>query len=320
MKNKLIFSCIFAVALLVLASLPSVISFNVINESKEECIEYTTELCGIGDFEPNAVKLTKQESEELELLFDKIKSDLDNAKSEEEMEEIFNKAIDKFDEHGLLGKLTAGQAKKLITNRYKIQKSIHQHVEISGEKQKGSENYLCLVAGNTTETFSYGLLWKNSLRMSLILLNIFSKLYEGLENDGFSRLSKLITLFSIPIIIGLYAKLFLGLFTSLNPLLLGGTICLGSTHIGLPPGGNRKNPSVGWVYSIGLNGIKNWTGSFYGQLPVMHGGYTLLITSHDAYPGIFGFTGIKIYTKYDYYPSLYLGSALWVGIGPDIPE
>ena len=99
------------------------------------------------------------------------------------------------------------------------------------------------------------------------------------------------------------------------------------------------NPSNGWVYTSGLNGVKSWDGDFWGNLPVFfifrfyedtH--YLILeIFFTKFFPetpigggrpiGVVGFSGIKIIdtncSKLTYY---YLGFALRVGITYETPE
>jgi len=88
------------------------------NVPKEEYVEITTEICGIDGIKPKTVKLTKQESIEIEQLFNDIKVKLDKAETREETIEIFNDAIVEIDKYGLLGGLSIEQAQNLIIRPY----------------------------------------------------------------------------------------------------------------------------------------------------------------------------------------------------------
>jgi len=83
----------------------------------------------------------------------------------------------------------------------------------------------------------------------------------------------------------------------------------------------------GWIRSIGLDGVKEWNGSFYGNLPsypIVTADYYWDYYYHlrrastmRYYPGIFGFIGLKLKTFSETY---FLGYALWTKIGPEPPE
>ena len=70
-------------------------------------------------------------------------------------------------------------------------------------------------------------------------------------------------------------------------------------------GSDSKNSANGWVHTIGLNGIRQIEGAFYGQIPIPDG----LVTDIN-YLGSIGFTGIRINPI-----GFYLGAALWVKLG-----
>jgi hypothetical protein len=94
----------------------------------------------------------------------------------------------------------------------------------------------------------------------------------------------------------------------LFPLNLGGLMTFGRAEQQTqPPYEMEYYPADGWVHTDGLNGVKTWNGSFYGNI------YSILIIPlHVYYGGVTGFTGIKI-------NNFFQGSALWVKIGPTRP-
>ena len=83
---------------------------------KDELVEFDVEFCGLG--KKHTVKLTKQEAEEVELLFDEIRTKLDNVESRDEAEIIFKEAVVELDKYGLLGGLSVKQIQKLILGNY----------------------------------------------------------------------------------------------------------------------------------------------------------------------------------------------------------
>ena len=102
------------------------------------------------------------------------------------------------------------------------------------------------------------------------------------------------------------------LFSNHNLIPIGHTIGFGIEGY-IPKQGPIFEPAKGEVISIGLNGVKKCSGSFWGNLPVM----PIPLAIYESYPGIFGFTGIKLRTRD--YGCLFLGSALWVKIGNEPP-
>ena len=118
-------------------------------------IEITTKICGIRGIKPHTVKLSQEEADELDALFDSIEVRLNGVKTRDEAVEIFNDAIIEFDNYGLLGDLSVKQVQKLVTGRFqnsrliipleRIYRKIHGPLDVE-------ENLNCLVAGNTNNT------------------------------------------------------------------------------------------------------------------------------------------------------------------------
>jgi len=62
------------------------------NISKEELIEFTTEVCGLNGGK-QSIKLTQQQAKEVEALFNSIREQLNTSESREDAEEIFKDAV-----------------------------------------------------------------------------------------------------------------------------------------------------------------------------------------------------------------------------------
>jgi len=80
-KNSLLCKGIAVVVILLFIGLAFAPSINA-DVSKEELVEVTTEFCGLG--KKHTVKLTQEEVDELDQLFDDIKERLDNIETREE--------------------------------------------------------------------------------------------------------------------------------------------------------------------------------------------------------------------------------------------
>ena len=157
MNKKILLGSIIAVAIIVLSSFSSAVGKV---SSDDELVEFDVEFCGLG--KKHSVKLTQQEADEVDLLFDDIEQQLSEVETRDEAEVIFKDAIVELDKYGLLGGLSVRQAQRLVTggNRnpgvMKLQNRIYtQYQETSDE----DENVLCLIAGLTSETDFAGALF-----------------------------------------------------------------------------------------------------------------------------------------------------------------
>ena len=83
------------------------------NVVKDDLVEFDVEVHGLG--KKNTVKLTQQETDEVEQLLDDIRKTLDNAETKEEAIEILNDAVVELDKYDLLEGLSVNQAQSLIT-------------------------------------------------------------------------------------------------------------------------------------------------------------------------------------------------------------
>ena len=113
MNKKILIGSIIAVAIIILSSFSSVVGKV---SSDNELVEFDVEFCGLG--EKHTVKLTQQEADKVELLFDDIKEQLENVETREEAEEIFKETVVELDKYGLLGGLGIRQTQNFVTGNY----------------------------------------------------------------------------------------------------------------------------------------------------------------------------------------------------------
>ena len=261
--------------------------------------------------EDTTVKLSTQEANELEELLDDIQKRLDAAKTKAETIEVFKDAVVSLNELGLLPDgINIEQAQQLVTGNNLNERASRLLDRLCNRNlvtMDDNENALCLIAGKTDETrilanelilvsgfilsgLGYviaelvlaGLLDKTPDFLWILLDRLVDRINDIITVPGI--LSSLINLCTYACIIGLFSF----------PLNLVSGIYVG--HMGLP----YPYPAHGWLFTIGLNGIKKWDGSFYGGLS-------------EGYMGAKGFTGIKILDlrSSEYF---YLGTALKVAI------
>ncbi len=280
-----------------LAIAPS-INANVSKASIEsEMVEITTEVCGINGVTPNTVLLSKEDAEEVEALFDSIRERLNATETREDTEQIFKEAVVELDKYGLLGGLSVRQAQRMaiypnfVSKQINLlERMIYTHRELIDE----NENHLCLVAGRTTDT------WFENLGTLLC----YRLMDNNINNIIISRISFI-------------GYLLFSLFSYFNPFAISYRINYGKCRYE-----HEMSPieyyASGWVYTIGIKGIKTWQDNMQGTLPIEGtslGGFGTLW--YDVlYPGAVGFTGVKITLDNE---DFYIGSALWVKIGNEPP-
>jgi len=291
------------------------------NVPKEEYVEITTEIYGINGIKPQTVKLTKEESIEIEQLIDNIKFRLDKAETKEEIIEIFKDSIIEFMKYGLLNDISANELYNLVCyhDEYSIESGtltlfLKEEMDINK-----NTNIACLISGETDETNIRGLA---SILTAIISYSTFGTFYLVSElvfpklNDFFENnpiILSLLNRIKNPILTSL---LLLALYPPiLLPFELSGIISIGRFVFNIFEGSFEPRPAKGWVSTYGLNGKRDWEGEFYGQ------------EIHPFIPfgniGAIHFTGLKINLDPFYLPVwtskyFYLGKALYVHLDYNI--
>lgn len=284
-----------------------------LNESplcNDETVEYVIQIFKTQKIIEYTIYLSQKQANDLEKFIDGLHSQLDTFKSTEKTIEVFYDAVDSFHDLGIFpDNISINEIKQLITGENRDLDKIR----FKSETDDGFENRLCLVACNTSVTLSLG---------PIVLLNILAAIpvaayvafLNKLEyNFNLSKFKILKMLFLIPYYLLYIPFLSLTICSYLSvsnkqPISIGSLITFGYCQHGLDPWSyDEYYPSNGWIFTLGLNGKKNYTGDFYGRL------LTLYAIFWDFYNGITGFTGISI-RKPD--NSVFrLGFALRVNVG-----
>ena len=256
MKKKILIGSIIAVAVIVLSSFSSVVGKV---SSDEELVEFDVEFSGLG--KKHTVKLTQQEAEEVELFFNDVQDRLSAVESDDESMVIFNEAVVELDKYGLLGGLSVKQAQRLIAFQYQIFKNnkfLQKLVNV--EMFDEDVNYFCLISGVTTKTRIF------NLPLLLFLLR---------EGDWYEMFA-IINFVIYP-------------FARLRPLRLFSSISFGGYQEFMLEW--IYYHSEGEIWTEGINGIKEWNGSFRGELYSIDVGFASI---DKYYIGVKGFCGIQI--------------------------
>lgn len=262
----------------------------------EKIVELHVELINYKGIDKYTLNIT----EECEIILDSIFNDLeDKLKGDITQDEtilLLNETIAKLVDIGILiNSSNLKETQKLIS-------TINQNKEIQNYFEKNKviqneniNNFICYIIGQATEIYSI-----------IPIGNFLAKLYYIIsEWDEISN--------RIPILLGdlIYYIFALSLIL---PFLNGGVITFGNMFKFVT---YEYYPSNGWIWTLGLLGIKKWDGTFYGQL----GQIPQLWPPRDYYIGANGFTGIKIHIIKDkvILDTFLLGSAFKVSIGSNHP-
>ena len=277
MNKKSIFCSLIATIIVILASFSSVVCKD---SNNEELVEIEVELHGLN--KNHNVKLTKEEINEIKLLFDEIRDKFDDAESRAEGVCIFDWAVEELDKYGILGDLSIEQAKSLVNGKF-----IHPDIDdIYEEFQKKSGalkkdvNALCFVVGRTTSAF-------------------YGPTIKILSNIGF---------FSLLVLGHIGISLALTMILTYVHMKLPISLCSTITYGGISSLMGDPVPSEGWVNTNGLGGNINSTTPIWGKLLRI----PLFVYVGLLLPGITGFTGIKSYIDNESY---YIGFALLSKLG-----
>jgi hypothetical protein len=218
----------------------------------------------IGLNNKHTISMTYEEIQELEVFLKNLCLKLENAESKEDIIDIYNKQVQKLNKFGLIEDKNLKLAQKLITSRYK--KSRSQTLLMDD-----NENKFCLVIGKTKNTIIDG-----------IPFRFFAQLADKTSSD-------LLLILLLPII------MITDFIDDYRPILLDAFIYWGAPN---------ENWGHGWVWTLGINGIKSWNGNIIGRIQ----------TTSTFYTGIVGFIGINIMINLSEDTNFFIGFARHVKI------
>lgn len=263
-----------------LATAPSISAQVNKTTARNDLVEFTTDIYGINGVESQTVKLTKQQTNEIEHIFDSIKAQVDNAQSREKIIKIFSQGIEELNKYGLLPKgINVKQAERLICGpvfQYSIKNLFTNN--LGNHHICNDTNTNCLFVANLNES--------RYLRNHVSLIVLFLFYFDS----------------------DILQKYF--------PFALGGTLFFGRN---VTRGDFVfEHPSYGWITTIGVNGKKNWSGPFYGN--ISFNGYTNDVETVILYSGVTNFIGLKLRYSKEGGKQFYLGFASQVAICSSVPE
>jgi hypothetical protein len=270
------------------------INFIVVKASDDkELVEVTTQACGSTADKVHTVQLTKRQVREIRQIFDELKSRLSTAESMQETQQIFNDTIVSLSRYNLL------PTSMSIEHAFLQKISTKSQVDVkAGEMQ----NSLCSIAGNTSNTHF-------AKPVTKLTMHLYDIMDYSSGNHILVEISTALWIVFNP-------------FSTISQMILKrqGNHCGVSIFFGnfkYYPYPNWLYPAQGWISTNGINGKQNISGSFWGQK--VTSGWQPQDDWHMNYTwrGCIGFTGLITYVGSD--SAYYLGSALYVNVGPNRP-
>jgi hypothetical protein len=283
-------------------------------KTSDDLVEVTSQACGIQGFGNTTVKLTKQQYQDLEQYLVDFRAKLNQTTSREEAVPIFKDAVVELNKYGLLPKgMNVEKAQNLVLGMYQNPRFLRFLDKMQNSSSKNFNdyaNYLCLISGRTSNTVSRGVIFEGLVLISF-LIEYISLLHS------YYPFGMIFTMFYILTALG-----FGLIISTLNPIQILSTIGLGVYFNTLYWSGVDINPAVGWIRSIGLNGVKNWSGGMYGDVFTnsyfsLGDVWMVFLLTGLFYSGILGFSGIKIILPD--LTSFYVGFALKIKISTSPP-
>ena len=259
------------------------INFNIVKASQEDnCVEVTTQVCGIQRYRDATVKLTRQQYNDLEQYLVEFRARLNQTSTRDEAVPIFKEAVVELYNYGLLPSgMSAKQAQRVVIGQFNGNNTSNLFSKLFYLSNLSQYNFFSLVSGNVSE----------APFLSPILLSLSNILFYNpflIDNDFLFYLGLILLLTSAILIIGnFYINNVLSIPTSIFKNIYMDDEC------------------TGWVQTFGLLGRKRYEGTLNGLISDKH---------NTLEAGIIGFTGIKIHNGKSIYDYFFLGSALMVGI------
>ena len=296
MKKVLVIGIIFL--FVCVAIQPGIIADESVEQVNSELVEITVEICKIDRSSNHTIFLTKEQVDELENLINSFEIELDTVDNSIEIETIFKNTVVSLNGLGLIPEdMNIEDAQQLVTGKKQDKRLVRffkrcydKHMDSSGNK----ENFLCLIAGSTGDTYFQGPIARIAYDTWHSLIDYFWN-FEIILHLLISKISDILFLY---LTLG-------GFIWGIIPLSFGYEIGFGCEYE--TPDITEYYPAEGRVFTLGLNKKKFFRGSFFGDIPLRQFP-TILFW---CYPGALGFTGIKIGL---WGRHVYLGSALWVKV------
>ena len=186
------------------------------NAVDSEMVVIDVEFYGLGN--KHTVKLTQQEFEEFEKIYDEIDKRLLEVESRDEAKKIFKEAIIEFDKFNLLGGLSVDQAQNLIIGNY-FRDNIFNRLDSfnNDNTDELTSNYLCFIAGHLFNINSQSPITRSC---SILIEHFYDRINNSEIKEFLSYLSEVITYLQTFSIVFTIISLFSQAFTEVRIIIL----------------------------------------------------------------------------------------------------
>ena len=260
-----------------------------------DLVEFSTDICGLHGNKQNKVQLTQEQAEELDRLFKRMKTKLNNYETRETTIKIFRDIIVELGKYGIIEDSAIQRLQQLIYRWGQHPKTTTSFWKNPTQPIVNEySNYFCFISGETTTTKLVGLVERGC---SALLYSLFWVYF--LSGELFVQIRTFFT------------KV-INFFIEKQFLINGGIISFGNRHRSpSPPNQMESYPAEGWIWTQGLNGELSWNGTYYGTVRQLR---SPIYAYYTYYIGAVGFLGVTL-TRDD--GKLYiLGSTMRLQIAP----
>jgi hypothetical protein len=249
------------------------------------------------------VKLTREQYQDLEEYLVVFRERLNQTSTREEAIPLFKEALVELEKYGLLPNgMSVERAQRLVLSMCFSQRSGEFFNRIFGGNQDiKSINMFCLIAGKATHVSSFGAFYLLRHYLLGVLDNFLYKI--GYWNIG---IFLVILLESLPELRSIFFPFYL-----FNEFGIGVSSAVWGGEL-------YHHPSTGTIFSLGLLGLKIYSGSYYGQIRSLEYFYEPNVSS-KFYSGIVGFTGLNIKILRGNIDNFFLGSCLLIDLSSNLP-
>jgi hypothetical protein len=268
---------------------PSINQSIVTASTDDDLLEVTTQACGINGYGNTTVKLTREQYQNLESYLVEFRTRLNQTTTREEAVPIFKAAVVELSKYGLLPKgMNVERAQRLVIRGHQNQRIIKLLDRTLNKNQLSTNsNFLCLTTGQG-----------NPVIFFRPIFGTIAFFYETFQNAPLWYLYDILSL-SFYIIDILYTENF--------PLKFLSYIGFGEDDS--TAGHHYDHPFSGTIFTIGLSGVKKWSGSLNGGITKFD--FSVVYEYTGYYIGAVGFSGINIRFNENMF---FLGTSSYVNI------
>jgi hypothetical protein len=256
------------------------------------------ELFGINNYKNKKIELTEEKFQSLINIINQFEEKKNLSRTLDENRIFYYEILSELNEILKLEENKLNYMQKSFDTIYYFNKILDNiNVEIT--------NYLCFIAGQTTNSFFQTPLFTFTFVGVLPLELIASIFFILMFAQIFPILSMIFLAFLGPF--GSFIGHTLNFILLNQPIMFGSNIWLSNSN--------------GWMQTVGLNGIKNNQGTFTGGLTGKGLFYEMAKAwiygysePFEPFIGVRGFTGLRINLDTENYESFYIGTAILVEV------